>query len=323
MSILSCSSPQNRLVEGDVEVDKLFVLTTVSPITSIVENIGGSRINLVGIIPEGVNSHTFEPSPSVAKVIAKADLIILNGLFLEVPFLKMAQANAKPNAVILRLGDQVINVEDWIFDFSFPKENSKPNPHLWTDPILGLKYAEIVRDQLIILDNVNSEYFINNYDKFKNRIEILDRSIKLAISTIEPSKRKLLTYHDSFPFFAKRYGFEVIGAVKPSDFSEPSSKEIVELINQIKREKTPVIFGSEMFPSPVMEQIAKETGTKYVNKLRDDDLPGKISEKEHTYLGLMVANLKIIVEELGGNAKFFEKIEISNVFNEDSIAIYP
>ena len=129
ISILSCSYPQNKLVNGEVEVDKLFVLTTVSPITSIVENIGGTRINLVGIIPEGVNSHTFEPSPSVAKIITKADLIILNGLFLEEPFLQMAQANAKPNAVILQLGDKVISDEDWIFDFSFPKESSKPNPH--------------------------------------------------------------------------------------------------------------------------------------------------------------------------------------------------
>ena len=209
------------------------------------------------------------------------------------------------------------------YDISFPEEAKKPNPHLWTDPILALKYAEIVKEQLIVLDNNNDQYFINNYNKFKKRIELLDESIKLAVSTIDPAKRKLLTYHDSFPFFAKRYGFEIIGAVKPSDFSEPSSKELAELIDQIKKEDMQVIFGSRMFPSVVMSQIAKETGAKYVDKLRDDDLPGIISEKDHSYLGLMVANLRVIVNELGGDVKFFDNIEVGNVFSEISTAVYP
>ena len=323
MTILGCSESQDTSVNNVSKINKLMVLTTVSPITSIVENIGGAHINLIGIIPEGTNSHTFEPSPSVAKIISDADLIILNGLFLEEPFLLMAKAYAKPDAVILLLGNKTINSEEWIFDFSFPEEAKKPNPHLWTDPILALKYAEIVKEQLIVLDNNNDQYFINNYNKFKKRIELLDESIKLAVSTIDPAKRKLLTYHDSFPFFAKRYGFEIIGAVKPSDFSEPSSKELAELIDQIKKEDMQVIFGSRMFPSVVMSQIAKETGAKYVDKLRDDDLPGIISEKDHSYLGLMVANLRVIVDELGGDVKFFDNIEVGNVFSEISTAVYP
>jgi len=323
VSSLSCLNPQNKSIISETKVDKLIVLTTVSPITSIVENIGGNRIFLQGIVPEGVNSHTFEPTMSIGQLISKADLIILNGLFLEESVLQMAKANKKKNGIILSLGDETISQEDWIFDFSFPKESEKPNPHLWTDPILALKYAEIVKDQLIVLDNDNAEYFMNNYDKLKNRIELLDELIKLATASINPSNRKLLTYHDSFPFFAKRYGFEIIGAIQPSDFSEPSSKEIAELIDQIKKEKVPVIFGATMFPSPVMRQIAIESGAKYVDKLRDDSLPGKISEYTHTYLGLMIVNLTIIINELGGDAQFFNDFEVGNVFEEASTAVYP
>ena len=100
---------------------KLKVVTTVSPITSIVENIGGDRIELEGVVPEGVNSHVFEPQPSLARVLAEADLIIANGLFLEQPTLELAEANKKDETPILLLGDRAITREQWQFDFSFRK----------------------------------------------------------------------------------------------------------------------------------------------------------------------------------------------------------
>ena len=113
------------------------VVTTVSPITSIVENIGGLRIQLEGVVPEGVNSHTFEPIPSMAKLMAQADLIIINGLFLEEPTLAMAESNKRAETVILSLGDQAVTPDEWQFDFTFPESAGQPNPHLWPDPNLG------------------------------------------------------------------------------------------------------------------------------------------------------------------------------------------
>ena len=124
---------------------KLRVVTTVSPITSIVENIGGNRIQLEGVVPEGVNSHIFEPQPSLAKLLADADLIIANGLFLEEPTLLLAEANKKDDTPILRLGDGAISPDQWQFDFSFPESEGHPNPHLWPDPTLGLNYAELAQ----------------------------------------------------------------------------------------------------------------------------------------------------------------------------------
>ena len=92
--------------------DRLRVVTTVSPITNIVENVGGLRIHLEGVVPEGVNSHTFEATPSMAKLISQADLIILNGLFLEQPTLALAESNKKEEAVILSLGEKTVSPEE-------------------------------------------------------------------------------------------------------------------------------------------------------------------------------------------------------------------
>ena len=138
--------------DGDNESDKLKVVTTVAPITSIVENIGGDRIQLEGVVPEGVNSHIFEPQPSLARVLADADLIIANGLFLEEPTLQLAAANKKDETPVLLLGDNALSArEQWQFDFSFPESEGHPNPHLWPDPRLGLKYAELAQEQMASL----------------------------------------------------------------------------------------------------------------------------------------------------------------------------
>ena len=134
-------------------------MTTVSPITSIVENIGGTRIRLEGVVPEGVNSHTFEPTPSMAKLMADADLIIINGLFLEEPTLALAEANKKAEAVIFSLGDLSVTPDEWQFDFTFPESAGHPNPHLWPDPNLGPRYAELVYDQLAAMDPDNAAYY--------------------------------------------------------------------------------------------------------------------------------------------------------------------
>ena len=297
---------------------KLNVVSTVSPITNIVYNIGGDRINLTGIVPEGTNSHTFEPAPSDAQKLALADLVFFNGLKLEEPTLKLAEANKKAGAEIILLGEQTITPDQYIYDFSFPKEAGSPNPHLWPDPMYALKYAEIVRDALSRRDPDNADYYRKNYAAFKTRIDALDKAIQETINSIPKANRKLLTYHDSFAYFAPRYGMTIIGAIQPADFSEPSAKEVGALILQLKQEKVPAIFGSEVFPSPVLEQIAKETGVQYVDTLRDDDLPGKPGDINHSYVGLMVEDVRIMATALGGNPALIASFDTSNVPGLDS-----
>jgi ABC-type Zn uptake system ZnuABC Zn-binding protein ZnuA len=288
---------------------KLNVVTTVAPITSIAENVGGDRIQLTGIIPEGINSHTFEPIPSDSQLLANADLVIINGLDLEIPTVKLAQANMKKGAAILSLGDKTIAESDYIFDFSFPKANGHPNPHLWLNPLYAIRYAELVRDELIRLDPKNKKIYEANTAQYLKKLAAFDQAIKEAVATIPAGNRRLLTYHDSWPYFARRYGFRVIGAVQPSDFSDPSPREVARLIDQIRKEKVPAVFGSEVFPSPVLEQIARETKTRYIDKLRDDELPEKPGAPQHSYIGMMIENLTIMFEALGGSSAPLKQVD--------------
>lgn len=297
---------------------KLKVATTVAPLTSIVLNIGGDRIHIHGLIPDGVDSHTFEPKPSDAKMLAKADMLIMNGAHLEGSTEKIAQENLKDPSKIFHLADSTLEGDDpktgFLYDFSFPKSEGSPNPHLWMNPEYALKYAELVRGILSNADPANKDYYQANYDKYSAVLTQLDAAITKDVQTVPAANRKLLTYHDSWAYWARHYGWTVIGAIQPSDFKEPSAKEVADLINQIKTEKVPAIFGSEVFPSTTLQTIARESGATYEDKLRDDEPPGAVTDKGHTYVGMLVEDMQIMFSRLGGNANETAKIDPANVF---------
>lgn len=308
---------------GEDADGRLRVVTTVSPITSLAESVGGGLVQIEGVVPEGADSHTFEPAPSAARVMAEADLIVLNGLFLEEPALAMAQASKKDGAVILPLGDRALARSEWAFDASFPESEGRPNPHLWTSPPLALRYAALIRDELSALDAANADSYAANYERLRERLEDLDRRIAEAVATIPPANRKLLTYHDSFPYFARRYGLEVIAAVQPSDFTEPSARSVAALIEQVRETGVPAVFGSAVFPSRVMERVAEEGGAAFVAGLRDDDLPGKPGDPRHSYAGLMLANVESMVPALGGSADALAGFDATPAFQTAGGAAYP
>jgi ABC-type Zn uptake system ZnuABC Zn-binding protein ZnuA len=305
--ITACGRNQEKQVVGAEK--KLTVVTTVAPITSMVENVGGDKIHLSGIIPEGMNSHTFEPVPSDIKILTQAELLIVNGLALELPTLNLARANMKKDAALLPLGDKTITEKEYVYDFSFPKDRGHPNPHLWLNPQHAMRYTALIRDELVRFDPTNKSTYEANADAFLKKLEMLDRAIEESVKTIPERNRRLLTYHDSWPYFARRYGFQIIGAVQPSDFSDPSPREVKRLIDQIRQEKVPAVFGSEVFPSPVLEQIARESKTSYIDKLRDDELPGRPGDPQHSYIGMMIENLTMMFEALGGSAAALKKLD--------------
>ncbi|HVF76817.1 MAG TPA: metal ABC transporter substrate-binding protein [Solirubrobacteraceae bacterium] len=291
----------------------LRIGTTVAPITSIVSNIGGDRVRISGIVPEGTNSHTFEPKPSVAEFLSELDVLYVNGLQLEEPTKELAEENLADGAEIVELGTKAIPAGEYVYDFSFPRSGGKPNPHLWTDPTYALKYAEIVRDDLSRRDPANADYFASNYTKFQARIDEFDTAMRTAFATIPRAKRRLLTYHDAYAYFAKTYGWEVIGAIQVSDFEDPTAKEVARLIDQVRDTKVPAIFGSEVFPSPVLEQIGREAGVKYVDVLRDDDLPGRPGAPEHSWMSLMHFDYVTMTEAMGGDATALKAFRPANV----------
>ena len=315
----ACSSSEPSSGEGDGAVsDRVAVVTTVSPITNIAQNVGGSCVSITGIVPEGTNSHTFEPQPSDAAAFTDADIVFMNGLHLEQPTKELAEANVADGVPLVELGAMTITPEEYIYDFSFPESGGDPNPHLWTNPLFAKRYGEVIEDELSTVDPGCASTYQANYDAFARRIDELDQLVRDVTASVPEENRKLLTYHDSFPYFAREYGWQVIGAIQPSDFADPTAQEVAALIDQVVSEQVPAIFGSEVFPSPVLEQIAAETGADYIDDLRDDDLPGENGDADHSYLGLMTFDLTTFMGALGGDPSAFEGLDVSNLQSGDN-----
>jgi ABC-type Zn uptake system ZnuABC Zn-binding protein ZnuA len=302
--------------DGGEPVDgrPLKVVTTVAPITSIVANIaGGTDTEVTGIVPEGTNSHTYEPAPSVAATLEGADVVFVNGLVLEEPTKQLALANMQDGAVLCELGTTVLPEAEYAHDFSFPESGGKPNPHLWTNPLMALQYAELAAEVLSRRDPDDAEVYESNLAAFTERVGALDAAVREATDSIDPDDRLLLTYHDAYAYFADEYGWTVVGAIQPSSFEEPTPREVADLIDQIRDQGVRAVFGSEVFPSPVLEQIAAESGAEYVDDLRDDDLPGETGEADHSWLALMRFNFVTMVEALGGDASALRELDVSDV----------
>ncbi|MFN2614226.1 MAG: metal ABC transporter substrate-binding protein [Actinomycetota bacterium] len=293
----------------------LLVVTTVSPLTDSARNIAGTAARVEGVIPEGVDSHTFEPTTATARLLSQADLIFVNGLHLEDPTLRLAQSNHKSGAAIYELGDHAIDPSRYRYDFSFPKAGGKPNPHLWMDVANAITYAGLIRDQLVARDPAHASVYRQNANGYVALLHRLDVAVATAVKTIPPEDRVLLTYHDSFAYFAAHYGMRVIGAIQPADFSEPSAHEVASLISQIRREHVPAIFGSEVFPSPVLAEIARDTGARYEASLRDDDLPGEPGAPDHSYVGLILFDVRPMVKDLGGDPASLNDIPTMNKYD--------
>ena len=300
---------------------KLLIATTVSPITSIASLIGGDRVQVEGIIPEGVNSHTYEPAPEVARLLSTADVVLINGLKLEDPTADLARENMKDGAELVEVGSQTLPKSDYIYDFSFPKSEGKPNPHLWTDPLYAIKYAAVIRDEFAKRDPASAKFYEDNYARFAKQATALANALRADQTTVPAGNLKLLTYHDAYAYFAKDFGWSIIGAVQPKNFSDPTPAEVADLSDQVKAQKVPTIFGSEVFPSSVLEEIGRATGARYEESLRDDDLPGKPGDPDHSWIGLMKYDYMTMIKGLGGTTRNLEAV--STAPSAADTAIYP
>jgi ABC-type Zn uptake system ZnuABC Zn-binding protein ZnuA len=287
---------------------RLHVATTVAPLTDIVATIAGDRARVEGLVPEGTNSHTYEPAPKVAELLSTADLIFVNGLGLEEPTAALADRVKRPDTKVVELGERVLPRRDWIFDFSFPREGGKPNPHLWTDPTYAVRYAAVIRDDLAAADPAGAANYRANYRTFAAQADQLAAALRADQQSVPVQRRKLLTHHDAYAYFARTFEWTVVGAVQPQNFEDPTPAELARLIEQVRRERVPTVFGSEVFPSKVLAEIGRATGARYEDTLRDDDLPGRPGDPEHSWLGLMRYDYRTMIRGLGGSTPRLDRL---------------
>jgi ABC-type Zn uptake system ZnuABC Zn-binding protein ZnuA len=217
-------------------------------------------------VPAGGDVHTFEAKPDDLRTVAKAKLLVMNGLGLD-DWLEKTVTSANPSAPLIKLAVDLPGVQ------LLPGEDpGTQNPHLW----MSVKYAELYADRIAAalkqVDPQNAADYAANARAYAASLESLDGWVRQQIATIPAANRKIVTFHDAFPYFAREYGIDVVGVAVQAPGQDPSAAQIAALVQAIKAAGVKAVFSENQFPKKLVDQIGLEAGARVVADLYDDSL---------------------------------------------------
>lgn len=277
---------------GPVTSGKLRVVATTTIIGDIARNIAGDKADVITLLTPGVDPHEYEPVPADLQALSQAKTVFANGGGLE-PWLPKIMQSAGSSIKIQTLTDgltlRTLNEGGATVN----------DPHVWFDVNNAIHFAEQIRDSLITIDPANADAYQANAKNYIARLTDLDSAIAKQVETIPPERRLLVTNHDTFGYFAVRYGFKVVGTVFPAGGAEasPSAQQVVELVNTIKASQVKAVFTENTLNPALANTIAQEAGVKVITQLYTDSL-GPQNSPASTYIDMMQFDVRTIIEAL-------------------------
>jgi zinc/manganese transport system substrate-binding protein len=284
--------------------DPLQVVATFSILGDLVQNVGGDRIELTTIIQAGADAHTFEPTPRDAEALAEADLIFEHGLDFE-PWLddldEASGGDASRVVVSEGITPREAEAHEGEHEDEEGDEHGEFDPHTWHDVANAMLMVQAIRDALVAADPADAATYQANADAYLQRLQALDDFVVAEVAKLPEERRKLVTSHDTFGYFAARYGFEIVGTAFGSittEGADPSAEEIDALVEQIEAAGVPAIFAENVSNPALMESVAAEADvvlgpTLYTDALGEPDSDGA------TYEAMITYNVTTIVTALG------------------------
>lgn len=289
-----------------VESDRPQVVSTSTIIANLTETIGGDEIEHQGILQPGADPHVYEPTPRDSVALEKADLILYNGYNLEPGIIKMMNSTGG-NAVKYAVGEVVKPL-----DFEY-KGQQEPDPHVWGDAKNAIAMTKAIRDRLIELSPEDEAEFRANAEELIAELQQVDRWIAEQIATIPKAKRQLVTTHDAFQYFTRAYGLSMAGTlIGISTEEQPSAQTVKNLANEVKKLQISAIFAETTINPQLIETVAEEAGVKLAPQELYSDSIGTPGSQGDSYVKMLTANTKSIVESLGGNYQAFTSNKSSN-----------
>jgi ABC-type Zn uptake system ZnuABC Zn-binding protein ZnuA len=286
MVLGACSSSGGSSGPSASAATALKVVATTTVFADIIHTIGRDRVSVASIIPPGVGPEDYEAKPDDAKKLTDAQLIVSNGVGLD-DFLDRLLSSAGGEHPRLVLGDGIptLNVD------------GEENPHFWLDPTLVKQYyIPAITAKLSELDPDGKATYDANAATFGAELDALDAELKARIEEIPASNRKLVTFHDAFPYFARHFGFELVGVILENVGQEPSAADLAALVEKVKAAHVRAVFSEAQFSPKLSETLADEAGVSTVVTTLYNDALG--DAPADTYVGLMRWNVDQIVPAL-------------------------
>jgi ABC-type Zn uptake system ZnuABC Zn-binding protein ZnuA len=269
------------------DANALRVVTTTTVFADIVAAVGGSRTNVHSIIPPGVGPEDYEPKPDDARSLADAQLIVSNGVGLDDFLNRLLASGSGGTTPKLVLGEGLPTID----------VDGEPNPHFWLDPtIVKTGYLPKIVAALSAAAPADRTTFEANAAAYGAQLDALDAELQAQVATIPPANRKLVTFHDAFPYFARHFEFDLVGVVVANVGQEPNAAELAALVEKVKATGAKAVFSEAQFNPKLAQTLADEAGvTRVVTTLYNDALGPAPAD---TYPGMMRWNVQQIVEAL-------------------------
>jgi len=285
--------------------DKIPVVASFSILADMTERVGGDRVAVQTLVGPEQDAHVFQPTPAAAANVSKARLLITNGLGFEGWIDRLVASSGYKGAVVVATnGIEPLkpDEDDHHDDHKDGGEHGHGNvdPHAWQNAANALTYIENIKAGLCAADSAGCSIYTDNAAKYAAEVSALDQDIKIRMAVLPAAKRKVITSHDAFGYFAKAYGITFIAPVGMSTESEASAKDVARIIRQIRKEKVTALFVEGISDARLIEQIARETGIKAGPILYSDAL-SKPEGPAATYLGMMRHNADQLTRAMAGS----------------------
>jgi zinc/manganese transport system substrate-binding protein len=266
--------------------ERLDVVASFSILGDFVRNVGGDRVSLTMLVGPNADVHVYAPSPADAKRIADAKLVVVNGLGLEGWLPRLVQsAGGKATIVVASNGVAPL------------KRGSDADPHAWQSVGNAKIYVANIRDALATADPADAAMFRANAARYLAELDALDADVRAAVAKIPPERRKVISTHNAFGYFAEAYGITFIAPLGVSTETEPSARDIAAIISQIRREKIPAVFLENMSDDRLIGRIAAETGARVGGTLFSDALTDEKGDAP-TYIAMVKHNIRALTSAL-------------------------
>lgn len=289
---------------GQAGVLKVTAIETF--LADMAQNVAGERLKVDALVPDGIDPHEFEPAPQDIVKLAQADVIIANGAGIE-PWLQKTIENAGDRALVIqaaaglkgRTAREGETVDPSAAGTAGATQLQATDPHFWLDPNDAIRYVENIRDGLGQADPQGQAVYAQNAAAYIDRLKALDAWIKDRVSAIPPEQRLLVTNHESFGYFADRYGFRIVGTIVPSVSTDvsPSAQQLARLVDSIKASQAKAIFLETGTNPQLANEVGRETGVKVVTDLFTHSISAAGSEAP-TYIEMIKYDVNAIVGAL-------------------------
>jgi ABC-type Zn uptake system ZnuABC Zn-binding protein ZnuA len=286
---VGCTSNATMSPAASLAPDALRVVATTTVLADMVKQVGGANVDVTSLVPKGAVVETFDPSPQDVATLSEAGLIVMNGLGLD-GWLEPAIGSAAQDVPVVRLAENLADVE-----YIAGEGNEAYNPHLWLDVRYARKYAERITDVLAKAAPGHASDYRAGGQAYEAKLDALDTWVRQQVETIPPENRKLVSFHEAFPYFAKAYGLEIVGSVVQVPGQDPSAGEVAALVDAIKQSSAKAVFTEAQFSPNLSRAIAEDAGVRVESNLYNDSLGDPPVD---TYEGLIRWDTERIVAAL-------------------------